>query len=282
MRCAIHIGVGRPIQRPVATVCWSMDLDQLLRHAGSVAATSTLRRAGFTDRDIRVAVSEGRILRLRHGVLALPGAAPDLVAAVLANGLLTCASAAPHRRLWLLHPHQQLHLLCRHAGPPNAVVHRESLVPSTLLLPVASTTDVLVHGLRCLPAVESAVLVESALRQGVTTLGYLRERLPGSRNGQARRALDLVDGSADSAIEVVARILFRANGIFTQAQVDLAGIGIVDFLLEGFLIVELDGATHLERKQVSRTGAGTMPAHFAAIRCSAMAMRTWSTTRKKS
>ncbi|MDJ0321175.1 DUF559 domain-containing protein [Pseudarthrobacter sp. PS3-L1] len=239
-----------------------MDLDQLLRHAGSVAATSTLRRAGFTDRDIRVAVSEGRILRLRHGVLALPGAAPDLVAAVLANGLLTCASAAPHRRLWLLHPHQQLHLLCRHAGPPHAVVHRGSLVPSTLLLPVASTTDVLVHGLRCLPTVESAVLVESALRQGVTTLGYLRERLPGSRNGQARRALDLVDGSADSAIEVVARILFRANGIFTQTQVDLAGIGIVDFLLEGFLIVELDGATHLERKQVikdrGRNNASTL------------------------
>ena len=34
-------------------------------------------------------------MRLRHGVVALRGAAPDLVAAVLAKGLLTCASAAP-------------------------------------------------------------------------------------------------------------------------------------------------------------------------------------------
>jgi very-short-patch-repair endonuclease len=44
--------------------------------------------------------------------------------------------------------------------------------------------------------------------------------------------------------------------------VDLAGIGIVDFLLEGFLIVEIDGASHLEPRQVkkdrSRNNASTL------------------------
>lgn len=95
-------------------------------------------------------------------------------------------------------------------------------------------------------------MVESALRQGVTTLGYLRERLPGNRNGSARRVLDLVDGTADSAIEVVARLLFRSEGIHTETQVELPGIGIVDFLLEGFLIVEIDGGTHLEPRQVKK------------------------------
>jgi very-short-patch-repair endonuclease len=103
-----------------------------------------------------------------------------------------------------------------------------------------------------LPPVEAAVMVESAARQGVTTLGYLRERLPGKRNGAARRVLDLVDGTADSAIEVVARILFRSEGIHTETQVELPGIGIVDFLLEGFLIVEIDGGTHLEPRQVKK------------------------------
>jgi very-short-patch-repair endonuclease len=99
---------------------------------------------------------------------------------------------------------------------------------------------------------ESVVMVESALLQGRTTLEYLRGHLPGNRNGSARAALELVDGSAGSAIEVVARLLFRSEGIFTQTQVDLPGIGIVDFLLEGFLIVEIDGSTHLEPAQVKK------------------------------
>ena len=95
-------------------------------------------------------------------------------------------------------------------------------------------------------------MVESAARQGVTTLGYLHERLPGRRNGAARRVLELVDGTADSPVEVLARILFRSEGIHTETQVELAGIGIVDFLLEGFLIVEIDGGTHLEPRQVKK------------------------------
>jgi very-short-patch-repair endonuclease len=229
-----------------------MDLTLFLRNAGSVARTSTLLQAGFTDRSIRSAVAVGEIRRLRHGVVALPDAPADLMGAVLANGLLTCASAAVHRRLWVLHEPKALHLLCRHAGPKDAVVHRESLVPPDGQRPVASTTDVLIHSLRCLQPVEAAVMLESAARQGVTTLGYLRERLPGKRNGAARRVLDLVDGTADSAIEVVARILFRSEGIYIETQVELPGIGIVDFLLEGFLIVEIDGGTHLEPRQVKK------------------------------
>ena len=43
---------------------------------GSVARTSTLLGAGFSDRGIRNAVAAGQIGRLRHGVVALPGAAP--------------------------------------------------------------------------------------------------------------------------------------------------------------------------------------------------------------
>ncbi|NUU30588.1 DUF559 domain-containing protein [Arthrobacter sp. C9C5] len=112
-------------------------------------------------------------------------------------------------------------------------------------------------------------MVESALLQGRTTLEYLRGHLPGNRNGSARAALELVDGSAGSAIEVVARLLFRSEGIFTQTQVDLPGIGIVDFLLEGFLIVEIDGSTHLEARQVKkdrgRNNASTL-AGYAVLR----------------
>lgn len=229
-----------------------MDVTSFVRYAGSVTTTAALRKAGFSDRNIRNAVAAGPLVRLRQGVLALPGAGPDLVAAVLANGLLTCGSATDHHRLWRLHEPARLHLLCHHGHAKGSVLHRETVVPPLPALPVAGLTDVLLHGLRCLPSVEAAVMVESALLQGTTNLSYLRNYLPGNRNGAARRVLELVDGTAGSAIEVVARLMFRTEGIFVQTQVDLPGIGIVDFLLEGFLIVELDGATHLEPRQVKK------------------------------
>ena len=227
-----------------------MDVVGYLRYAGSVARPQTLLGGGCTERAIRNAVAAGDVLRLRHGVLALPGAAPDLTAAVMANGLLSCVSAAGHLGLWRLHEPDRLHLLCRHGSASGVVIHRGSIVPAEFPLPLAGVTDCLLHALRCRPPIESAVMVESALRQGRTTLDYLRQRLPGNRNGAARAVLELVDGTADSAVEVVARLLFRAEGIFTQTQVELPGIGIVDFLLEGFLIIEIDGKTHLEPRQV--------------------------------
>jgi hypothetical protein len=258
-----------------------MDLASYLGYAGSVARTAALLQAGFTSHGIRTSVAAGEIRRLRHGVVALPGARADFVAAVLANGTLTCASAvlangtltcasaAPFHGIWRLREPERLHLLCAHGSAPGAVVHRASLVPPDFPQPVASLTDTLLHALRCLPRVDAAVMVESALRQGRATLDYLGQRLPGNRNGAARAVLDLVDGTADSAIEVVARLLFRSQGIYTQTQVSLPGIGFVDFLLEGFLIVEIDGGTHFERPQVKkdrgRNNASTL-AGYAVLR----------------
>jgi very-short-patch-repair endonuclease len=239
-----------------------MDLVGFLKNAGSAARTATIKRAGFSDRAIRAAVACGSIVRRRHGILALPDAQVDIVAALGANGLLTCASAARHNGIWVLHEPRTPHLLCRHGNAQGFVIHRESVVETPHIRPVASLTDTLLHSLRCLPDVESAVMVESALCQGRTNLEYLRERLPGNRNGAARKVLSLVDGSADSPIEVLARILFRQAGIRTETQVELPGIGIVDFVLEGRLIVEVDGESHLQPRQVKkdrrRNNAGTV------------------------
>lgn len=239
-----------------------MDLVGFLNYAGSAAKTATVKQAGFSDRAIRAAVAGGEIVRRRHGVLALPVAQEDIVAALSANGLLTCVSGARHNGVWVLHETQTLHLLCRHGNAKGFVIHRESVVETQHLRPVASLTDTLVHSLRCLPEIEAAIMVESALLQGRTNLDYLRERLPGNRNGVARKALTLVDGSADSPIEVLARILFRQAGIRTETQVELPGIGIVDFLRDGRLIVEVDGESHLQPRQVKkdrrRNNAGTV------------------------
>lgn len=105
----------------------------------------------------------------------------------------------------------------------------------------------------CLPPLESLVMVESAYIRGDIGLGYLRRHLLGNRGGQAREVLARVDRGAGSLLETLARVLFRDAGIRTETQVWIDGVGTVDFLLEGFLIVELDGiAFHLEPRQFKK------------------------------
>lgn len=227
-------------------------LVRFMKSVGSAATTATVRKAGFSDRAIRSAVAEGIIVRHRRGVLRLPDASADVLSALVANGLLTCASAGRHHGIWVLAEPAVPHLFCKHGAAKGFVVHRETYVEPERPGAVASLADSLLHALRCLPEVEAAVMVESAVIQGRTTREFLRGKLPGNRNGAARRTLELVDGSADSPIEVVARLLFRGAGIRTETQVYLAGIGIVDFLLEGILIVEVDGKNHLEPRQVKK------------------------------
>ena len=100
---------------------------------------------------------------------------------------------------------------------------------------------------------ESLVMVECAYNRGDIDLAFLRGHLAGNRCGKARDVLARVERGSDSLLETLARILFREAGIATETQVWIDGIGSVDFLLEGFLIVELDGiAFHLESRQFKK------------------------------
>lgn len=226
---------------------------EVLRQLGSVARTHALLERGVGRRQLAHEVAAGRIIRLRQGVLALPDAPADLAAAYLNNGLLTCASAAKHYGLWLLHEPTQLHLSCLHGRGRGPVNHRERTVPLHSYLPLVGVVDVLVHALRCLPPIEAAVIVESSLRRRDTVRGVLLDRLVGDRNGKTRKALALVTGCAESAIEVVARVLFRGAGFYVETQAQIDGVGRVDFLVEGFLVIEIDGAAyHSDRKALRR------------------------------
>lgn len=64
-------------------------------------------------------------------------------------------------------------------------------------------------------------MVESAVTRGDMTVGFLRDRLEGRRNGKARAVLQWVDGGADSLLETLARTYFRQAGIDVQTQVYL-------------------------------------------------------------
>jgi very-short-patch-repair endonuclease len=120
-------------------------------------------------------------------------------------------------------------------------------------VPVAAVEDVALHALGCLPPPASTAMATSAIRLHGVSPELLARQLSADRPGTALRTLRELDVRAESIVEVDAQHLFRSNGIEYEAQVFLPGIGRVDFLLEGFPIVEIDGfAFHSNRRDMLR------------------------------
>ncbi|MET4540602.1 very-short-patch-repair endonuclease [Arthrobacter bambusae] len=230
-----------------------MDINEFLRSRHGAARTETLRKAGFTKRALAKAVNDGAVARLHRGVYTSADADPDVVAAFRADGLLTCVSAARFYGLWTLGGAEEVHLSCSTGLARRRVVHHGArLHPDHPYLPVAGVADVLIHALRCLPELDALVMVQSAVSLALLSTDFLRSKLPGNRNGRIRETLDLVLPRADSLLEVLAHTHFTKAGLKVQMHVDVPEVGEVDCLVNECLIVEIDGGTHLEGKQVKK------------------------------
>lgn len=231
-----------------------MDATEIIRSAGGVLLTRDVLAAGATETGLRRAVRSGKVVRLERGLLAVAGADPELVAAGCARGLLTCVSAAPMFGLWQLSPPERPHYWQSNGRKAaRCVSHRLPLTQPPSHGTLAALPDVLLHALLCLPELESLVMVECAYNRGDVDPSYFLRYLSGNRCGKARNVLSKVDRGADSLLETLARVLFRDAGISTETQVWIDGVGRVDFLLEGFLIVEIDGlAFHLDARQFKK------------------------------
>jgi very-short-patch-repair endonuclease len=231
-----------------------VDPTDILKSAGGVLLTRDVLAGGATETEISRAIRGGHAVRPGRGLLALPGADAELVGAGLARSLLTCASAAPHYGLWQLQPAGRPHYWQSNGRRTvRCVSHRLPLTQRPCHRTLAALPDVLMHALLCLPELESLVMVECAYNRGDIEPSALLRHLRGNRSGKARNVVSKVERGADSLLETLARVLFRDAGIATETQVWIEGVGRVDFLLEGFLIVEIDGlAFHLEPRQFKK------------------------------
>ncbi|NUP59617.1 MAG: DUF559 domain-containing protein [Pseudarthrobacter sp.] len=232
-----------------------MDIFDYLKQAGGVARSAQLLDAGFPRREL-MRLQECGAAQPRRGVFVLPGCDEGILAAVLNNGRLSCASAAVHYGLWLRKPPARLHLACNHGHGSGFVRHRTVRFQGHPLLPLAAVEDVALHALGCLPAPASTAMATSAIRLHAVPRELLASQLLADRSGTARRVLRELDIRAESIVEVDLAHLFRKHGIEYASQVFLPGIGRVDFLLGGFLIVEVDGfAFHSKRGDMLRDRA---------------------------
>ncbi|WP_336716003.1 endonuclease domain-containing protein [Arthrobacter sp. USHLN218] len=209
---------------------------------GGTARYADLMRAGHSRLRIQAAVRSGAVQLVRRGLAGVADGAPEIRTALKVNGLITCISAAKELRLWTIKDAECLHLWSDHGGLPKSVAtHRSALVGDRLPGAYVPVVDAVLHALRCRPPLEALVLAESAVRRGAVSQAELVRHLPGPRNGARRAVVHRIGKDADSPLEVIARELFRAAGLRVETQVEIRGLGRVDLLIEGRLIVELDG-----------------------------------------
>jgi very-short-patch-repair endonuclease len=214
-----------------------------------------LRNAGWSKRRLRDSVADGRLIAVRRGHYAAASTPPDVIRAMRVGGPATAGTAAAAYGVWAP-PDPPLSVAvaanaprlrdpddaARPLGPEADVrVHRLAALPRaslvTGLLPVLL---VLQHLLQTVPAPFAVASLDSALRLRRIRrddLTVLAARIP----AHLRPLVSAVDVRCESGIESVARYLLQSLGLRVEPQVTIDGVGRVDLLVEGRLIVELDG-----------------------------------------
>lgn len=232
------------------------------RRLGGMATTAELTAAGATTRSLRGAVSRGELARARAGVYLLPDLPPAVTAAHRHRGVLDCVSAARFHGLWTLDRGSEEPVHVRLPADRNArlgrlrtgcpaargemgcdcVSHRRVVLdrPGRHAVGIVDLL-VAIHGCRGEEAFFAAF--ESALRQRL--LGRRdRSRVRSALPRRASWLVDLARSDADSGLESLVRLRLNRLGLTAAAQVEVPGVGRVDFVIGDCLILEADGRTH--------------------------------------
>lgn len=212
-------------------------LELFLRARHGVAGYGTLTANRFSRTEIERATGAGSIRRIARGTFAVPDADPELATAARNGASLTCVSAARLLGWWVLVPGTCAHIRRNSSKEiPGTRLHRGQRSPHR---PVARPEQI-VHD-AFLPRLEALVLAESAVIRDAVGLHRLRQEFTGQRDWPIRLLLDSIRRTTASPLEVCARFHLLAAGIGFEEEVVVPGVGRVDFLMDGWLIVEIDG-----------------------------------------
>lgn len=225
--------------------------EELLRHGG-VARWSDLAGTSVTARQLDRLVQAGEVVRVTPGVYARAGVDATLVSACVHRSHVTCVTAAALHGFTVLTVPPVPHLSVprsrgrtpsrvRRAWP--AVLHREdgSELSKDARGPLAAVADALARMLTCVDADAALVTIDSALAARRVTVDQIRACVRGPRQVRALIALRQADGRSQSPTETLARLALTRAGLPTEPAVRIPGVGWVDLLVAGRIVVELDG-----------------------------------------
>lgn len=182
-------------------------------------------------------------MRIRHGVFAVGPLDERIRAAIAHGGALTCATVLQMLGVWVLVPDPAPHVWLgpdRHAHLHPGCACVSHFFRGTPPLGAVPVELALVHYLRCSGDEAFFAAYESALRLGILTIAAQTRIRAAIRSG-ARWLVDLARHDADSGLESVLRLRLHLLGIRLETQVWIPGVGRVDFVIGGRLIIEADG-----------------------------------------
>lgn len=219
------------------------DIADAIRHGGGCVRTSTLLNTGATEESLLTACRTDAVLRLRKGVYIVPDTPAPIVDAALHGGALTCASLLYLRGVWVLDGHDDVHVWlgshgrARHHDGCRCVAHWTAGAGGIGAVPLRVA---LVQLLACRGDEAFFASFESAWNKGLLghdDRAWVRARIPIGK----RWLVDFAHAESDSGLESLVRLRLHRLGIDVQAQVFIEGVGLVDFLLDGCIILEIDG-----------------------------------------
>lgn len=219
-----------------------VNANHVLTHHDGVARGMLLHEFGLSRRMLSTAVRDGEVVRVRNGVFASLTADRDVVTAAAHGGALTCPRALRLHGIWVLEDDAAVHVWMgthgrRHHDGCTCVGH---FFEGTTALGVAPLVDALVHAWQCHGDETFFAAFESALEQrkiSRAAQAEIRKRLPQS----ARWLVDLARSDAGSGLESVLRLRLHLLGIRLDCQIDIPTVGVVDFVADKWLIIEVDG-----------------------------------------
>lgn len=206
---------------------------------------------GWSGRAIASAVAGGFLIRARNGVYLLPHDDEGSRIAARVGGRLTCVSELARLGVFVLdkrlrHVHVAPTASRGQARMPREPVRRHWDRLARQPHPRSCSVepfDALLHAVRCQEPRAAVATLDSAVRLGMIgehELGELFRRLP-RRYRILRR---LIDARAESGPESLVRLMLRRLGCRFELQVRIAGVGRVDLLVAGWLIIECDSEAH--------------------------------------
>jgi very-short-patch-repair endonuclease len=224
-----------------------VDPVQVLGQLGGVASWRALEQRGITRHHLDVAVECGTVRRIARGRYALSTSSDELIAAARVGGLLAGETAAKHLGLAVLRPPARPCI----AVPRNRSrcedqeidVIRRDYPPGSHDGVATGLLDTALDCARRLELVDAVVIADAALYRGLDP-GLLRATAAAARGKGSAAIRDVAqraDGRAESPIETCIRLALGGLAIEVRLQVVIRGVGRVDLLIDGWLVIEGDG-----------------------------------------
>lgn len=206
-----------------------------------------LINAGMTPAELARAVRSGELLRPRRGYYLEADTHPQVVEAIRCGGKLDCVALLARLGIFVLDTHGAHVQLDRDASrvpPPSRDTVRHWRPTHA---PADATTvpliEALAQSVRCQGARATVATLDNAWHLRLveeTDIRAVFDLLP----RRYRVLLDLLDPRSESGPETLVRLLLRALGCNVELQVLIEGVGRVDLLVDGWLIVECDSRAH--------------------------------------